>query len=403
MNSMTLCVLIMAFIILGIVYVMQTHKLREGATSGSEINTEDCKTKWLGKKGAGQYADLCANNAINTITMEKVPTSTTPGHGFATRGGATTQQWGGDDKGATLLFDTDCVTVYQLAREAGMNNAKLVSDASPAFQKMVNALNKPVVGPFKYYLKGTLSSQVIPSKTGPGKVRVNSISWDDNCMWESTDLEPVPSTPATVKPMPKPTTVKPMPKPTTVKPMPKPAVIKPAEENPIDCKGSWSEWTPCNAKCDDTGLQQRHYSISEHASSSGKQCPSPLVETRNCQGKPCDHKKLTPCTYNDSDTENLDCECSYAKVDNKQHHRSQNNHNRCPDQHHRSQNNHNRYPDQHHKSKNKHHRTHNQSNNENLDYSHYNTNYTTQTSVTGLFTETGVPPAPSYLLVSPNQ
>ena len=102
MKATAMCGIVIVLLILGAIYMMKHTKLREGATSSNA-----CKTKWVGPKGAGSYADYCANNAINIITMKTPPTSTTVGNGFATRGagGASSGQWGGAGAGSTLLFD----------------------------------------------------------------------------------------------------------------------------------------------------------------------------------------------------------------------------------------------------------------------------------------------------------
>ena len=160
---------------------MQQNKVREGAASGSS-----CKTKWVGPEGGGSYTDRCANDAINVITMKVPPTPTAVGNGFATRGGASSQEWGGASTGSTLLFDKDCVTVYQLAKETGLSGGKPLTQAPQEIQQAAKAL-----GPFAYYLSGSWVDKA-------GDKGLGAIEWTNGCVWSyNADVAPV-------KPPPKP-------------------------------------------------------------------------------------------------------------------------------------------------------------------------------------------------------
>lgn len=53
--------------------------------------------------------------------------------------------------------------------------------------------------------------------------------------------------------------------------------------------GSWSQWSQCNAPCDDTGQIIRFYNLTTPASGGGRACPESdeAVEARACNGEPC--------------------------------------------------------------------------------------------------------------------
>ncbi|XP_039285521.1 LOW QUALITY PROTEIN: thrombospondin type-1 domain-containing protein 7A [Nilaparvata lugens] len=56
---------------------------------------------------------------------------------------------------------------------------------------------------------------------------------------------------------------------------------------PVDCKiAEWSDWNATQCQCGDTGLS-RHAFIGTNPSSSGRPCPSPLLQWKACPAKPC--------------------------------------------------------------------------------------------------------------------
>ncbi|XP_054260593.1 thrombospondin type-1 domain-containing protein 7A-like [Macrosteles quadrilineatus] len=56
---------------------------------------------------------------------------------------------------------------------------------------------------------------------------------------------------------------------------------------PVDCHvAEWSEWNATQCQCGETGVS-RHAFISTNPSSSGRPCPSPLVQWKPCPAVPC--------------------------------------------------------------------------------------------------------------------
>ena len=207
-----------------------------------------CKTKWVGPKGAGSYWDECANNAINVITMKTPPTPTTVGNGFATRGGASSGQWGGAETGSILVFDKDCITVYQLAEKTGLNAGQPIAEAPSDVQQAAKAL-----GNFQFFLSGKWID-------GGGYAKLGAITWANNCVWSyNADVDPSP------KPEPRP----------EPKPKPKPA------PKPID--GGLSDWGKCSKPCGG-GMQTRECNNPAPANE-GKPCEGPLSQP--CNTQPC--------------------------------------------------------------------------------------------------------------------
>ena len=64
---------------------------------------------------------------------------------------------------------------------------------------------------------------------------------------------------------------------------PPPAVPPP----PRDCAGTWSDWGKCDAKCGQTGQQKKVYKIATQPNSTGKPCPTKVTQTQACKGAPC--------------------------------------------------------------------------------------------------------------------
>lgn len=131
---------------------------------GIPSRTKGCNA-WSGK-----YKDNCAGGAINIITIKKVPSPKGVGNGFATRGGATAGQWGGAGKGSTLIFGTDCATIYQMAKAEGLSGGQPITSAPKDIQAEAKAL-----GGFIYFLKGTWNQKSTNSA---------SIDWANNCSWD---------------------------------------------------------------------------------------------------------------------------------------------------------------------------------------------------------------------------
>ena len=426
MKATAMCGIVIVLLILGAIYMMQHSKLREGATSSNA-----CKTKWVGPKGAGSYADYCANNAINIITMKTPPTSTTVGNGFATRGagGASSGQWGGAGAGSTLLFDTDCVTVYQLAKDTGLNGGQPMVAASAAVQQAAKEL-----GDFQYFLSGKWTD-------GGGLKNLGTIRWANDCIWSyNADVDPNP------KPEPKPVDGgfsdwgkcskpcgggtqtrecnNPAPahggkpcvgehtQPCNTQACPPPPPVPPS---PKDCEGVWGDWGKCNAKCGQSGQQKKVYKIVEQPNSTGKPCPSQLVETRPCKGDPCPPKPTKPSgtvfNFNEEKIivnevkvdephgagKGLDCNCWPVAPQHPSH--------SMPGKHPHDVHE----PEQHHPGGYGHRPKHFDSrhgsschpDNKSPHCHDFTKNFPTRQSVTGFFTENGVPGAPGYQLISP--
>ncbi|XP_075225413.1 thrombospondin type-1 domain-containing protein 7A-like [Lycorma delicatula] len=56
---------------------------------------------------------------------------------------------------------------------------------------------------------------------------------------------------------------------------------------PVDCQlAAWSDWNATQCQCSDTGLS-RHAFIGTNPSSSGRPCPSPLLQWKPCPAVPC--------------------------------------------------------------------------------------------------------------------
>ena len=58
---------------------------------------------------------------------------------------------------------------------------------------------------------------------------------------------------------------------------------------PVDCEGSWGEYTSCSATCD-TGVQSRMFTVTQEALHGGKACPQTCgtVEDHPCSTEPCE-------------------------------------------------------------------------------------------------------------------
>ena len=55
---------------------------------------------------------------------------------------------------------------------------------------------------------------------------------------------------------------------------------------PVDCEGSYANWTPCSTgNCGETGTSTAEFIVSVSPKRGGAECPSPVTET--CYGPPC--------------------------------------------------------------------------------------------------------------------
>ena len=221
---------------LGLVYLNKTNKLQEGIAS-------NCKTKWVGGEGGGSYSDGCANSAINIITMKQPPTSTAVGNGFATRGkgGASSQAWGGAGTGSILLFGIDCITIYQLAENPGLNAGQAIGLAPQEIQKAAHDLP----GTFGYYLVGKWVDK-------GGDKQLGAIKWANNCIWSYEADAPA----------------------------------QPEPPPPPPVNGQWSSWGKCSNPCGG-GTQARECTMPA-PSNGGKACDGPSSQSCNAQACPTD-------------------------------------------------------------------------------------------------------------------
>ena len=426
MKTVVVVGLFLILLFLGAIYVMKQNKTIEAATSS---NASQCKTKWVGPKGAGSYTDGCANNAINIITMKVPPTASSVGNGFATRGGASSGQWGGAGTGSILVFDKDCTTVYQLAERTGLNGGQPITEAPSDVQEAAKAL-----GNFQYFLSGKWSD-------GGGIKKLGAITWANNCVWSyNADVDPNP------KPEPKPidgglsewgkcskpcgggTQTRecnnpapanggkpcegPLSQPCNTQPCPPPPPVPPP---PKDCEGAWGNWGKCDAKCGQSGMQKRVYNITTQPNSTGKPCPTKLTETQPCKSAPCpskptSNKSNTVYNFNEEKIivnevkvdeprgvgKGMDCNCwPVAAQEPAKPKRPKHRDIHEPEQHHPGGYGHRpRHYDSRHGS----------SCHPDNDSPHcydFTKHFPTRESVTGYFTETGVPGAPGYQLISP--
>jgi hypothetical protein len=56
---------------------------------------------------------------------------------------------------------------------------------------------------------------------------------------------------------------------------------------PVDCSGSWSDWTPCSAPCGGAGKQYRNFDIKQSAAYGGTPCAEATMQSQPCQGATC--------------------------------------------------------------------------------------------------------------------
>lgn len=79
-------------------------------------------------------------------------------------------------------------------------------------------------------------------------------------------------------------------------PEPEPEPAPPAPPQPVDCVGTWGDWSACTAQCGG-GQETRSYGVTTTATDGGEPCPT--SETRACNDQPCPvdcYVEYLPCT-----------------------------------------------------------------------------------------------------------
>lgn len=81
----------------------------------------------------------------------------------------------------------------------------------------------------------------------------------------------------------------------------------PFTQCPINCEGTWTNWTSCSNDCEQTQQVTREFVVSQSNAHGGRSCPSPLVETSNCPYVSCDRDCVGGFSEWSANCEDLSC------------------------------------------------------------------------------------------------